>query len=316
MHTNHDSFPSPQYSDENSAVLSSAFRQLTPDDVEQFYTYYQHWQLQQRIQDTQTQIAELQQQINENADLMEMVRPSAIALSALAQLQSQGVQNIDLLDRMLERGDTWLDHTLQLLEYCERLDFIHDNYTEWCEHALEGAYDWVASIHDTPDAPESSSLEVETSTSIDATDRVDATDVTETLLLQKLMSDDETEKSPVAVADAEPHQEDISLVNDRVDSVVSDSATGVVQSPNEQAQEEQAVLPIRETTIAAGQLDEGSDAQDEPQSVVENKVEAHTAGRPTPPQQEESTGATTTDEVPTHRQHGFFRRLLAKVFQY
>src|SRR5438874_4282400 len=105
--------------------------------------------------------------------------------SILAQFQAYGVNDTDLLDRMLERGDDWLDHTMQLLAQCEHLDIIHGNYTEWCEHALEGAYDWIASMHEDDASVESSASTVSSSEVFDES--------TEELLLQKLLSEEEEE---------------------------------------------------------------------------------------------------------------------------
>src|SRR5690242_8573597 len=97
-------------------ALTHLFMQLSPQDVEQFHQSYQHWMLEQHIEIQQSQIAVLEQKIAQNAALMEQVRPSAIALSTLAQLQASGVEDIELLDQMLERGETWLDRTMQQLE--------------------------------------------------------------------------------------------------------------------------------------------------------------------------------------------------------
>ena len=165
-------------------ALIQLFTQLNPHDVEQFYKSYQLWTLRQQIESRQLQIAALQKKIEHNAALMERVRPSSLALSILAQLQASGVEEIDLLDQMLARGETWLDHTMQQLAYCERFDLIGESHTQWCKHALEGAYDWIDSIQET----ESITTPEETSES------AISAKVTENLLLQKLMSENETEK--------------------------------------------------------------------------------------------------------------------------
>jgi len=164
------------------------FSQLEPQHVEAFYQHYHHWQQQQHATVLQEQIAVVEQHIVNNIILMQNAQPSPIALATLTRLQSYGVDDVDLLDAMLERGDTWLDHTLQQLEQCERLDFIHDNYTEWCKLALEGAYDWLDSMNGTEAvAAEQQHHEV-------ATQEEMTNDATESLLLEKLMSDDETVK--------------------------------------------------------------------------------------------------------------------------
>jgi len=73
---------------------------------------------------------------------------------------------------------------MQRLAYCEQFDFIRsNNYTEWCEHALEGAYDWIDSMQNASSSPEESSLAANTNSTLD--------EATEEILLQKLMSDEE-----------------------------------------------------------------------------------------------------------------------------
>jgi hypothetical protein len=159
--------------------LSKIYGKLNSQDVEQFYAGYQLWQLQQRALTLQAQIEDLRREIAANAELMEMVHLPAIALAAMARLQASGVNDIALLDRMLERGEEWLDRTMQRLDYCEQLDFIIDDYTQWCQGALEGAYDWIDSIREgrtsSPEAPASETT----------------SETTEELLLQKLTSEED-----------------------------------------------------------------------------------------------------------------------------
>jgi hypothetical protein len=90
---------------------------------------------------------------------------------------------------MLERGEEWLDHAIQLLAYCEQMGFIYTSYTQWCEHAIEGAYDWIESISG-DGINDSHPLE-----EMKLSDE-NSSEVTEERLLQKLMSDDDTEILP------------------------------------------------------------------------------------------------------------------------
>ena len=170
---------------QSSDTLQHIYEKLNPQDVEQFYIGYQRWYTQQQIATLQTQIDTLQQQIAENAACMQLFHPPAVALATLARLQAKGVNDIDLLDRMLERGEEWLDLTMQRLDYCEQLHFIHDNYAQWCQHALEGAYDWIDSMRDTANA-ETLPLPVATSDADES-----SADATEELLLRKLTSEEE-----------------------------------------------------------------------------------------------------------------------------
>jgi len=177
-----------QFQDE----LNHIYATLNQHDVEQFYTGYQLWYTRQRITTLQEQIASLHQQISENAERLQQVQPPAVAFATLARLQAKGVNDIDLLDRMLERGEEWLDLTMQRLDYCEQLDFIHDNYAQWCEHALEGAYDWIDSMRD---------AYADTTPRPAVTTEVDEAGVeaTEEFLIQKLASEEEREEEASSV---------------------------------------------------------------------------------------------------------------------
>ncbi len=174
----------------NSSSIDIIFGQLNQHDVEEFNIGYQCWNLRQQITALQSRIGNLHQQIAENTQRMQEVQPSAIALATLARLQSNGVNDIDLLDRMLEQGELWLDRTMQRLEYFEQLnDFISDDYTQWCQLALEGAYDWIDSMLD-GGSPSSSSV-------ADSKEE-ELAEATEELFLQKLSSDEfEDESSPL-----------------------------------------------------------------------------------------------------------------------
>lgn len=176
--------------------FSQVFSQLTPQDVEQFQLLYQHWTLQQQIAATGQQIVDMQRQLAENAVQIERVHPSAIALATLARLQASGVEDIDLLDRMLERGEAWLDRTIQQLAYCEQLDVIRGDYEEWCRHALEDAFAWIDSLQSATDADVASVPAPTPDTSeppAAAASDTPADETTEELFLQKLMSEEPAE---------------------------------------------------------------------------------------------------------------------------
>ena len=173
----------------NSSRIDIVFAQLNPRDIEEFYTTYQCWNLRQQIVDLQNQLDDLHRQVAENTHCMQEVQPTAIALATLARLQSNGVKDIDLLDRMLEQGEMWLDRTMQRLDYFELLDdFISDDYTHWCQLALEGAYDWIDSMLDGSTSSSSPGAESE---------EEPATGATEEAFLQKLGSDDHLDESPM-----------------------------------------------------------------------------------------------------------------------
>src|SRR5205823_7852170 len=118
----------------NPGSVDAVYTQLNQSDIEQFYAGYQRWNLRQQITTLQTQIETLRLQITYNTEHIQEVHPSAIALATLVRLQANGVSDIDLLDRMLEQGELWLDRNMQRLDYCEQLDdFISDDYTQWCK---------------------------------------------------------------------------------------------------------------------------------------------------------------------------------------
>ncbi len=126
---NNDAIAGTTMPQSSSEEINALFARLQPQDVEQFYQSFQLWTLQRQIETLQVEIAALKDAIAENAVSLEETRPSAIALATLAQLQSRGVDDLDLLDKMLERGESWLDHTMQLLAYCERFGVMRSNYT-------------------------------------------------------------------------------------------------------------------------------------------------------------------------------------------
>ena len=199
-----------------SSQLDALYSGLNPQQVEQFYQGYSAWQMRHRLATLEANVANIDQQINDNTVLMRLVQPSAIALSTLSRLQSYGVDDINLLDTMLERGDEWLDHAMQLLTRCERMNLMHESYTEWCQHALEGAYDWLDSMNEASNETHLVALDTTYSTTISQdTASVEEPDITDTtgdetaeLLLRKLMNDDETIKAPaITFTQSEPEEQ-------------------------------------------------------------------------------------------------------------
>ena len=170
--------------------IGAIFAQLKQQDVEEFYIGYQYWNLQHQIEALQIRLDDLRKQIIVNTERMQEVQPTAIELATLARLQSNGVSDVDLLDRMLERGESWLDRTMQRLDYFEQLDdFISDDYTQWCLHALEGAYDWIDSVLDgNATSPPSTATTSATTQDMKEEELIEAT---EELFLQKITTDED-----------------------------------------------------------------------------------------------------------------------------
>ena len=171
--------------------LDTIFTHFSPHDIEEFYQLYQLWSLKQKRAEILTHINELEQQITENGAHFQAFSPSAIAQAALSQFRAVGVDDIDLLDRMLERGDEWLDHALQLFEYCERLNMLQGDTTEWCTHALEGAYEWIESMPDNTNEKSNSDNNTISAPSTDQLPELATLPtITEADFLQKLMIED------------------------------------------------------------------------------------------------------------------------------
>ncbi|GAC1568150.1 MAG: hypothetical protein NVS3B14_16440 [Ktedonobacteraceae bacterium] len=183
--------------------LDAIFTQLTPQAVEEFYAAYRQWTLQQLVAELQQRIVQVRQQQADNEQRKQQAQPSPIALAALARLQSNGVSDIDLLDIMLERGEAWLDQTMQRLDYCESFsDFISDDYTQWCQRALEGAFDWIDSLRD-------ATTHEETPTTLEApseavTPGSEESGAMEALLLQKLATEEEEAPAEIALPEDIP----------------------------------------------------------------------------------------------------------------
>jgi hypothetical protein len=267
---------------QGSNVFETIFAQLNPQEVEEFYKGYHYWNVQHQIETLQYRLNDVRKQITENTIRIQELQPTAIELATLARLQSNGVSDVELLDRMLERGEMWLDRTMQRLDYLEQLDdFISDDYTQWCQHALEGAYDWIDSVLD-GNALSQPSTFTASDTTEDAKDK-DLLDATEELFLQKISNDEDealmqeiTIKHPsITTADldeAVPTSEDIPAVVDvatnpekatpaleAINPVDTISATDLpAEEVNFQEYEKVEILPKTEEVLPA----ELSDATD------------------------------------------------------
>ncbi len=290
--TTPDTIDQIQHSDHQRAQAAhedilALFARLKPQDVERFYRSYRSWSIQPRIQTLHREIAELQQAIARNTELMDRYQPSPIAQTILAQFQTNGVNDLDLLDRMLERGDDWLGHTMQLLEQCERLDIIHGNYTEWCEHALEGAYDWIGSMSEEDDT----SVEATEST-LSSSEVFDES--TEQLLLQKLLSEEEeaTQPSDVVeqpVSDTAPEEQVVDASTELPASVETLSSEAAAPTTPQPAQEEDESETEYPTTPQPAQEEDESETEHPTTSqfTQEEGEEKQTA--------EEASSATISD---------------------
>jgi hypothetical protein len=237
-----------------SESIQQLFSRLRSSDVEQFISAYQLWTLHQEIDLLNLQIALTQQELLSNEEQLHLSQPTAIEQAALAQLQSSGVSDIDLLDKMHARGELWLDNALQLLEHCERLDMIQGNYTQWCEHALEGAYDWLSSIDD-DDLSQAQPANLRITEPVESIHKNEADELPEELLLQKLFSDNEEtisqEDLPETESELPKAPSDIGISELNVTSL--DEETEVEDLPEQSEMtltEESATTSASETELA------------------------------------------------------------------
>ncbi len=254
--------------------INHVFAHLQPHDVEQFYAVYQQWLRQSTIANLQAQIESLRNQIAENDLRIQQVQPSSIALSIIARLQSNGVTDLNLLDRMLDRGEAWLNSAMQHLDYCELFDFIRGNYAEWCEHALEGAYDWIDSMKEfdvadvaNNDKIPTASMTGSTSTGIASSQPGEPlNEATEEIFLQKLMS-----------------EEDVSLLDTPQGTSIISSTTQVETSVTPTPLEDQDTAHMQAISPRAAQ------------SVSEHSIEKHS---PQEVPASSSVDATDPTQVP------------------
>jgi hypothetical protein len=290
--------------------ISALFSMLDPRDVEQFYRAYQLWSLQRQISQLQTLIASHQRQLAQNAARLQELHPSPIALAALAQLQANGVNDIDLLERMLERGEDWLDRTMQRLAYCEKSALISDNFSEWCEHALEGAYDWIDSLQDNP-APSEDVPPAEASSHVEsiAAAAAPGEQITEAMLLQKLMSDGADEGSIERVAAGSPTDEPTAIDHAGEELIQPAEQLETVPAVAAQAQEAPSAP---EHDVAIGLVEEIATVEVAPQDAsVPAPPAAENGGESAP-----GSSAETDQEheelsqpTPRWRKRGFFQWL-------
>lgn len=229
---------------EISSALSHLFASLQPAAVEQFYQSYQLWLLQQRLELLHTQITTVRQQISDNETRMRQVQPSSVALAVLVRLQSHGVNDIALLEQMLAKGEEWLDDTMQLLDLCEQLGMLHNDYATWCEHALEGAYNWVASMQ----AGEKPRETITTSADEQGADAVTTEHITEEMLLQKLMSEQDEETLELAIV----HSQHPVTPLENTPAISQEAAVSIVEFEEESPLD----LPVDNVITTQAEIDE------------------------------------------------------------
>ena len=309
---------------QGSHAFETIFAQLNPQEVEEFYRGYHGWNLQHQIEMLQDRLYDVRKQITENTVRIQELQPTAIELATLARLQSNGVNDVDLPDRMLERGESWLDRTMQRLDYLEQLDdFISDDYTQWCQHALEGAYDWIDSVLDgNTISPPPGATTSDTTEDMKQEGLIEAT---EELFLQKISTDQDealvqeiTVKRPsITTADLE----EAAPLSEAIAAWVEDASTPENVTPDmEQAHPDDST---EDTKTSRSEEDDHSEntASEEPLSVESS---SRSTNEHSPMQEpieiapvaEKSSAPKTsaTLEHVSHRRPGFMKRFFGKVW--
>ncbi len=167
--------------------VQKLYTSISQEEFAQFEAGYQFIQIQQEMESIQEQLSEVEQQLRANATIIHELRPSSMSMAALARLEAGNVSDLDLLDQLLDQGDSWLDLCMQRLNYCEQHHLINDeDYTRWCQHALEGAYDWIDTMRESEELTQSEEVEIEPEVS-------EAPTIEEEQLLRRLASEDTDE---------------------------------------------------------------------------------------------------------------------------
>jgi len=235
--------------------IQQIFTQLSAHDVEQFYAAFQLAMKRQQMEQLTREIEQARQRVVDNEAKMVSVALPLIALVSLVELQANGVEDIDLLDRMLERGEEWLDQTMQNLQRCKQLNMLDEGITLWCEHALEGAYDWIASMSeqeslenslDQPDdEPAAVTLPSESNTT------------TEDQLLRKLMSDDDEERvASITTEQTPPPQSEQSEQPEQDETIETPEAA--IEAEETEISEPEEAIESEETEITEPETSEES----------------------------------------------------------
>jgi hypothetical protein len=129
--------------DETMPDIAQLYERIPPEEVREFARAYLAYHLERSLQQIDERIAALRADLAVNDAQEAKLRPTDGEFAAIEFLQARGVQDVDLLDRLVERGENWLTQTVRRLTYFEGISLAPTDYCQWCEYALEGAYDWI-----------------------------------------------------------------------------------------------------------------------------------------------------------------------------
>ena len=124
-------------------AVVSLYERIPLGAVQQMADSYLTWYVQCVTQRLDEIAAGLRANLRANDTLETSCCPTPREQDAILRLQQRSVTGLDLLDRMVERGEGWLLLTMRRLEHFERTGLAPKDYSTWCEHALAGAYDWI-----------------------------------------------------------------------------------------------------------------------------------------------------------------------------
>ncbi|MBX5457721.1 MAG: hypothetical protein IRZ31_12540 [Thermogemmatispora sp.] len=266
----------------NSEQLQRLYSRLSRRDIEEFYAGYQLWLAEQRLAVLQAEIQALRLQIEQNAERLRQLQPPEGVVSLLAALREWGVSDVVLLDRLCERGEEWLQAMFRRLDTCRRLGLFDGDYTRWCEHALEGAYDWLDSIEEGT-TPVAEMLALAEDAALAAREEDGTEDeLTEDEFLRRLLREEATAGSLPAIAPAE-----VVLVDGSEPAAVASPATPeqiapaeVVPLPEEEALRTTEAEPASEAAIAeaSGDQRDGAAEAETLESTDEGPQPSDTSG--------------------------------------
>ncbi len=127
----------------DATTITQLYEQIPLEAMQQVADSYMSWYVERATRQLDETIAKLRAELEENDKQEARFKPSAAELDAMRRLQANKVTDVDLLDRLVEKGEEWLVLTMQRLDYFERAGLAPTDYPGWCEHALIGAYDWI-----------------------------------------------------------------------------------------------------------------------------------------------------------------------------
>lgn len=126
-----------------TSTITQLYEQIPLEAMQQVADSYMTWYVERATRDFDETIAKLRAELEQNDKQEALFKPSAAELDAMRRLQANKVTDVDLLDRLVEKGEEWLVLTMHRLDYFERAGLAPTDYPGWCEHALIGAYDWI-----------------------------------------------------------------------------------------------------------------------------------------------------------------------------